>query len=113
MSNGFVLHIHYNNAPPMTSNSNFNVCVLVGNINSILSYILQIKLEYFGAFVTSYHGNIRFVRLKIFASKYGYQEKLHENYEKRLLCDEAILMYVAITSKPRTYTFMCNVPNSS
>ena len=52
-------------------------------------------------------------RLKIFASKYGYQEKLHKNYEKRLLCDEAILMYVAITSKPRTYTFMCHVPNSS
>ena len=53
------------------------------------------------------------VRLKIFGSKYGYQEKLHEDYEKRLLCDEAILMYVAITSKPRTYTFMCHVPNSS
>ena len=52
------------------------------------------------------------VRLKIFASKYGYQEKLHEDYEKRLLCDEAILMYVAITSKTeRTYIFMCHVPH--
>ena len=53
------------------------------------------------------------VILQTFASNYGYQEKLHEDYEKRLLCDEAILMYVAITSKPRTYTFMCHVPNSS
>ena len=58
MSNGFVLHIHYNNAPPMTSNSNFNVCVLVGNVNSILPYILQIELEYFGPFVTSFNGNV-------------------------------------------------------
>ena len=112
MSNGFVLHIHYNNAPPMTSNSNFNVCVLVGNVNSILPCIIRIELEYFGSFVTSYIRNVRF-RSKTFASNYGYQEKLHEDYEKRLLCDEAILMYVAITSKPRTYTFMCHVPNSS
>ena len=83
MSNGFVLHIHYNNAPPMTSNSNFNVCVLVGNVNSILPYILQIELEYFGPFVTSYNGSVRFVRLKTLASNYGYQEKLHEDYEKK------------------------------
>ena len=70
----------------MTSNSNFNVCVLVGNINSILPYILQTKLEYFGPFVTSFNGNalLLFLSVKLIslASKYGYQEKLHEDYEK-------------------------------